>query len=198
MIRRTLRGSEALTLAVSSCPAWVVPAGLSLSGRLRIAAEPAARLLAAPWNPAAAVASFEQSRVSRAPSALGVGAVVAAQVAYARRLRALGAQPAWPVALAGVAAVAGGCIYARGTVLAPAVIAGATAHVVTAALANDPGLRTGVPAREGISHGANLVCAAEGLRLVANLGRRRPLLDALVAATGSVGHLLMAQGLGRP
>ncbi|WP_115685422.1 hypothetical protein [Corynebacterium senegalense] len=146
MIRRTLRGAEALALAVGSRPAWVVPAGASLSRRLRIAAEPAARLLAAPWNPAAALAAFDQNRVPRRPSALGVGAVVAA-------------------------------------------------HAVTVALANDPALRGGVPALEGISHGANLAFAAEGLRLFANSGARNPLLDALVAAAGSIGHLLLAQGL---
>lgn len=195
MIRRTLRGAEALAHAVGSRPAWVLPAGASLSGRLRLVAEPAARLLAAPWNPAAALAAFEQNRVPRRPSALGVGAVVAAQTVYARRLLRIGARPCWPVGLAAAAATAGGAAYARGGALAPAVLAGGAAHAVTVALANDPALRGGVPALEGISHGANLAFAAEGLRLFANSGARSPLLAALVAAAGSVGHLLLAQGL---
>ncbi|WJY67148.1 hypothetical protein [Corynebacterium auris] len=202
MILRTLRGAEALAHSLAAArtrpdrAAWVACTAAAVAG-VRFA-EPAARALAAPWNPAAAVASIEQQRVPRTPSLLGVGAFALGQVVYAARLLRLGVRPDVPVALACAAATAVGAYSARGTGLSPAALVGGAASTVTTALANDPALRNGAPASEGISHGANLGFAAEGLRLAANAAPRRPrarLLAALCAATGLVGQLLLADGL---
>lgn len=199
MIQRSVRGAEALAQSLAAArtrperAGWVVCA-LGAAAGVRCA-EPLARGLAAPWNPAAVVASFEQQRVPRKPSVLGVGAFVLGQAVYSARLLGRGARPSVPAALICAAATAAGAWYARGSALAPAAIAGGVAASVTTALANDPALRNGVPASEGISHGANLSFVAEGLRLVANSAQRRPIISALSAATGTVGQLLLADGL---
>lgn len=203
MIRRTLRGAEALGESLGKVrtdparAAWLALAGAACAGPVARLAEPAARLLAAPWNPAAAVASFEQQRVPRHPSPVGIGAVVLSQATYGARLRAMGARPSWPVALACAAVTAGGVLHTRATPLAPAAVLGGAALTATTALANDPALRRGVPGLEGISHGANITFVAEGLRVLANSSSGGPLLRALTSATASVGQLLLADGLRR-
>ena len=202
MIQRTLRGVEALRESLGRARTDGARLGaLALGGAACTSpaaarwCEPAARILAAPWNPAAAVASYEQQRAPRHPSALGIGAVVASQAVYVSRLLTLGARPSWPVAAVCAAATAGGVAYARRTPLTPAALAGGLALSVTTALANNPALRGGAVAREGISHGANLAFAAEGLRLLANSQPRSGFLAALTSAAAGVGQLLLADGL---
>ena len=169
---------------------------------------------------ASAVAAFEQHRAPTRPSALGVAALVGAQAGTIVRLVQRGATVGkrGAAAAAGVVA-AGGVVAARADRrLLPATLIGGAAVVATAALANDPAFRADAnattidPAREGLSHGANLLVAAEGLRLLTNsgvaarvcraaglpawLGERGT--RAAVSWAGSIGQLLLVHGLTAP
>lgn len=144
-----------------------------------------------------AVATFEQARVPREGSALGVAGVLGANAGYITRLVQKDAAVS-PVGL-GVAAVAvaGGAAFAakyNKRLLAPTIIGG-LASAGTAVLANDPIFRNGTPASEGISHGANMLLGAEALRLLNNAGCSSTLLATVVSLTSGLGQLLLVDGL---
>ena len=165
---------------------------------------------------ASAVAAFEQQRVPHVPSALGVVSLVGAQAGYLTRLVQRGA------AVGRVSLVTGAGIVAAGVAVAawadrrlvPATLIGGAAAAATAAAANDPIFRadTKDPAREGLSHGANLLLGAEGLRMLNNAGLVGKACDAIglpawvgergaraaVSWAGSIGQLLLVHGLSAP
>ena len=153
---------------------------------------------------AGVLAQVEKTRRLTRPSVLGVAAVAASHAAYAWSLYRRGARndalgwgrraAAWG---AGVAA-------ARTQPTAAAVAVGGAAVLTTSALAGDPALRT--DAGKGMSHGANLLVAAEGLTalraaLAQQYRSKRKQGARLVGAaeTGAlvVGHLLLIDGLCR-
>lgn len=165
---------------------------------------------------ASAVAAFEQERVPHSPSALGVASLVGAQAGYLTRLlqrdAAVG-RVRLAVAVGAVAAGGAVAVWADRRLL-PATLIGGAAVAATAAAANDPIFRadTNDPAREGLSHGANLLLGAEGLRLLTNAGLVGKACDAIglpawvgergaraaVSWAGSIGQLLLVHGLSAP
>ena len=153
---------------------------------------------------AAAIGQVEKARTLTRPSVLGVAAVTANHAAYAWSLYRRGARNdalGWGLR----AAVWGAGVAAtRKEPTAAAVAVGGAAVLTTSAVAGDPALRT--DAGKGISHGANLLVAAEGLTaLRAALaqhyrGKRKQgarLVGAAEAGTLAVGHLLLLDGLRR-
>ena len=148
---------------------------------------------------AAAIGQVEKARRLTRPSALGVAAVTANHAAYAWSLYRRGARNdalGWGLR----AAVWGAGVAAtRKEPTAAAVAVGGAAVLSTSALAGDPALRT--DAGKGISHGANLLVAAEGLTaLRAALKQRKHkvrLVRAAEAGTLILGHLLLIDGLSR-
>lgn len=165
---------------------------------------------------ASGVAAFEQERVPHAPSALGVGTLASAQAGYLTRLLQRDAAVGRVrLAVAVGAVAAGGAVAAwADRRLLPATLIGGAAVAATAAAANDPIFRadTNDPAREGLSHGANLLLGAEGLRLLTNAGLVGKACDAVglparvgergaraaVSWAGSIGQLLLVHGLSAP
>lgn len=153
---------------------------------------------------AGAIGQVEKARTLTRPSVLGAAAVTASHAAYAWSLYRRGARNdalGWglraAVWVAGVAAT-------RKEPTAAAVAVGGAAVLTTSAVAGDPALRT--DAGKGISHGANLLVAAEGLTaLRAALaqqyrGKRKQgarLVGAAEAGALAVGHLLLLDGLRR-
>ena len=153
---------------------------------------------------AAVIGQVEKARTLTRPSVLGVAAVTASHAAYAWSLYRRGARNdalGWGLR----AAVWGAGVAAtRKEPTAAAVAVGGAAVLTTSAVAGDPALRT--DAGKGISHGANLLVAAEGLTaLRAALaqhyrGKRKQgarLLCAAEAGALAVGHLLLIDGLCR-
>lgn len=110
---------------------------------------------------AGAVGQAEKSRRLHRPSLLGVAGVTASHAAYSWVLYRHGARNdarGWGLrAIAWVAAI----VAARKQPTRTAVAVGGAAVLTTSALAGDPRLRT--DATKGLSHGANLLVAAEGL-----------------------------------
>ena len=153
---------------------------------------------------AGAIGQVEKARTLTRPSVLGVAAVTASHAAYAWSLYRRGARNdalGWGLR----AAVWGAGVAAtRKEPTAAAVAVGGAAVLTTSAVAGDPALRT--DAGKGISHGANLLVAAEGLTaLRAALaqhyrGKRKQgarLVGAAEAGALAVGHLLLLDGLRR-
>ena len=122
---------------------------------------------------AGAIGQVEKARTLTRPSVLGVAAVTASHAAYAWSLYRRGARNdarGWGLrAIAWAAAL----VATRKQPTQTAVALGGAAVLTTSALAGDPRLRT--DATKGLSHGANLLVAAEGLTA----------LRARIAAAGS-------------
>ena len=153
---------------------------------------------------AGAIGQVEKARTLTRPSVLGVAAVTASHAAYAWSLYRRGARNdalGWGLR----AAVWGAGVAAtRKEPTAAAVAVGGAAVLTTSAVAGDLALR--IDAGKGISHGANLLVAAEGLTaLRAALaqqyrGKRKQgarLVGAAEAGALAVGHLLLLDGLRR-
>ena len=179
---------------------------------------------------ASAVAAFEQQRTPTRPSALGIAALVGAQAGYVARLmlRSAVVSNRGLATAAGVVAAGGAVAAWADRRLLPATVIGGAAVAATATLANDPIFRADTttaagetadhgavaidPAREGLSHGANLLLGAEGLRLLTNsgvvargckvvgfpvwVGERGARVA--VSWAGSIGQLLLVHGLTAP
>ena len=158
---------------------------------------------------AGAIAQVEKARTLTRASALGVAAVTANHAAFAWSLYRRGARNdalGWGLR---AAAWGAGVSATRKESTAAAVAVGGAAVLSTSALAGDPALRT--DAGKGISHGANLLVAAEGLTaLRAALAQRKRgmrkhvvkkqgarLVVAAEAGALAVGHLLLLDGLRR-
>ena len=148
---------------------------------------------------AGAIGQVEKARRLTRPSALGVAAVTANHAAYAWSLYRRGARNdalGWGLR---AAAWGAGVASTRSQPTSAAVAVGGAAVLATSALAGDPALRT--DAGKGMSHGANLLVAAEGLTaLRAALQQRKRkvrLGRAAEAGTLILGHLLLIDGLSR-
>ncbi|MCG7442068.1 hypothetical protein [Corynebacterium sp. ACRPQ] len=148
---------------------------------------------------AGAIGQVEKVRRLTRPSALGVAAVTANHAAYAWSLYRRGARNdalGWGLR---AAAWGAGVASTRSQPTSAAVAVGGAAVLATSALAGDPALRT--DAGKGMSHGANLLVAAEGLTaLRAALQQRKRkvrLVRAAEAGTLILGHLLLIDGLSR-
>ncbi|MCG7461226.1 hypothetical protein [Corynebacterium tuberculostearicum] len=148
---------------------------------------------------AGVLAQVEKTRRLTRPSVLGVAAVAASHAAYAWSLYRRGARNdalGWGLR---AAAWGAGVASTRSQPTSAAVAVGGAAVLATSALAGDPALRT--DAGKGMSHGANLLVAAEGLTaLRAALQQRKRkvrLVRAAEAGTLILGHLLLIDGLSR-
>ena len=148
---------------------------------------------------AGVLAQVEKTRRLTRPSVLGVAAVAASHAAYAWSLYRRGARNdalGWGLR---AAAWGAGVASTRSQPTSAAVAVGGAAVLATSALAGDPALRT--DAGKGMSHGANLFVAAEGLTaLRAALQQRKRkvrLVRAAEAGTLILGHLLLIDGLSR-
>lgn len=154
---------------------------------------------------AGGVASFEQARVPATSSALGVAGVVANQAGFASRL----VDKRAAVSTTG-AAVAGGVLAAgiglaawKNKKLVPATAIGGAATLATAALANDERFQNSTTANAGIGHGANLIVAAEGARLVRNTllkgktGFGARALEALTVGAQAIGQMMLTDGVAK-
>ncbi len=148
---------------------------------------------------AGAIGQVEKARRLTRPSALGVAAVTANHAAYAWSLYRRGARNdalGWGLR---AAAWGAGIAATRTQPTAAAVAVGGAAVLTTSAMAGDPALRT--DAGKGMSHGANLLVAAEGLTaLRATLKqrkRRARLVRAAEAGALVIGHLLLIDGFRR-
>ena len=197
-LARTQEGAAALRRAVSD-----ISARPQLIASVREEPAVGAAILAG------GIAQVEKARTLTRPSVLGVAAVAASHAASAGRLYRRGARNdalGWGLR----AAVWGAGVAAtRKEPTAAAVAVGGAAVLSTSALAGDPALRT--DAGKGISHGANLLVAAEGLTaLRAELAQRKcgtrkhavkkqgaRLVGAAEAGALAVGHLLLLDGLRR-
>lgn len=192
-LARTQEGAAALCRAVSD-----------ISARPQLIASVSEEPAVVAGVVAGAIAQVEKARTLTRPSALGVAAVTASHAAYAWSLYRRGARNdalGWGLR----AAVWGAGVAAtRKEPTAAAVAVGGAAVLTTSAVAGDPALRT--DAGKGISHGANLLVAAEGLTaLRAALaqhyrGKRKQgarLVGAAEAGALAVGHLLLLDGLRR-
>ena len=149
---------------------------------------------------AGVLAQVEKTRRLTRSSVLGVAAVAASHAAYAWSLYRRGARNdalGWGLR---AAAWGAGVASTRSQPTSAAVAVGGAAVLATSALAGDPALRT--DAGKGMSHGANLLVAAEGLTaLRAALQQRKRkvrLVGAHDAGTLILGHLLLIDGLSRP
>ena len=148
---------------------------------------------------AGVLAQVEKTRRLTRSSVLGVAAVAASHAAYAWSLYRRGARNdalGWGLR---AAAWGAGVASTRSQPTSAAVAVGGAAVLATSALAGDPALRT--DAGKGMSHGANLLVAAEGLTaLRAALQQRKRkvrLVRAAEAGTLILGHLLLIDGLSR-
>ena len=159
---------------------------------------------------AGAVGQVEKSRRLHRPSLLGVAGVTASHAAYSWVLYRRGARNdarGWGLrAMAWAAAL----VATRKQPTRTAVAVGGAAVLTTSALAGDPRLRT--DATKGLSHGANLLVAAEGLtalraRIAAagsqkNKKQGKPtkaarVVGAAEAGAFALGHFLLVDALSR-
>ncbi|WP_394282316.1 hypothetical protein [Corynebacterium sp.] len=150
------------------------------------------------------VAAYEQVRVPTKSSGLGVAAVVGQHAGFITRLADKRAAVSARGAAVGGAIVAAGVGLAawKNRALVPAVALGGTSAVATAALADDERFRRHTTAEGGISHGANLMLAGEGLRLVRNTVLKDKkhnfwigMLEGLTLGATSVGAMLLVDGV---
>ena len=142
---------------------------------------------------------MEKARTLTRPSALGVAALTANHAAYAWSLYRRGARNdalGWGLR---AAAWGAGVAATRSQPTSAAVAVGGAAVLATSALAGDPVLRT--DAGKGMSHGANVLVAAEALTALRAALKQRKHKARLVctAETGAlvIGHLLLIDGLSR-
>ncbi|WIM67953.1 lysoplasmalogenase family protein [Corynebacterium breve] len=150
-----------------------------------------------------AIGSFEQVRVAAQPSAAGIAGIVGQQAGYVARLvDKRGALTTTSAATTGAVLAAGAGLAAKkNRDLLPATVIGGAATMATVALANDERFRKQSLADSGIGHGANLVAAAEGMRVVRHTlckdrnDFRTRLLEAVTVATAALGHMLLVDGL---
>lgn len=145
------------------------------------------------------IAQVEKARTLTRPSALGVAALTANHAAYAWSLYRRGARNdalGWGLR---AAAWGAGVAATRSQPTSAAVAVGGAAVLATSALAGDPVLRT--DAGKGMSHGANVLVAAEALTALRAALKQRKHKARLVctAETGAlvIGHLLLIDGLSR-
>ena len=148
---------------------------------------------------AGVLAQVEKTRRLTRPSVLGVAARAASHAAYAWSLYRRGARNdalGWGLR---AAAWGAGVASTRSQPTSAAVAVGGAAVLATSALAGDPVLRT--DAGKGMSHGANVLVAAEGLTALRAALKQRKHKARLVCAaeTGAlvIGHLLLFDGLHR-
>lgn len=187
-LARTQEGAAALRRAVSD-----ISAQPQLIASVREDPAVGAGILAG------VIAQVEKARTLTRPSALGVAALTANHAAYAWSLYRRGARNdalGWGLR----AAVWGAGVAAtRSQPTAAAVAVGGAAVLATSALAGDPVLRT--DAGKGMSHGANVLVAAEALTALRAALKQRKHKARLVctAETGAlvIGHLLLIDGLSR-
>lgn len=152
---------------------------------------------------AGGMASAEQVRVPQDGSLVGVAAVVANHGGYIAKLANKRARVSRPEAVMAGAAVAAGVVLAarKNPSLVPATLVGGAAAATTAALAGTERFRNRTTREAGIGHGANLILAAEGGRLLRNtvwknnngLGVRA--LEAGTLGVQAIGHMLLTDGL---
>lgn len=151
---------------------------------------------------AGAIGQWEKARSPQAPSAGGVMCTITPHVSYLAGIAKhtkLTINPAVGAAYAGV--------WGAGTLLAAtasrahvgAVALGGAVVSGMAAAAQDPRLRANV-ATQGVSHGANLVLASEGITFAKNLLKPRAkmlkrLASSAEAALFATGHMLLSDGL---
>lgn len=187
-LARTQEGAAALRRAVSD-----ISAQPQLIASVREDPAVGAGILAG------VIAQVEKARTLTRPSALGVAALTANHAAYAWSLYRRGARNdalGWGLR---AAAWGAGVAATRSQPTSAAVAVGGAAVLATSALAGDPVLRT--DAGKGMSHGANVLVAAEALTALRAALKQRKHKARLVctAETGAlvIGHLLLIDGLHR-
>lgn len=187
-LARTQQGAAALRRAVSD-----ISAQPQLIASVREDPAVGAGILAG------VIAQVEKARTLTRPSALGVAALTANHAAYAWSLYRRGARNdalGWGLR---AAAWGAGVAATRSQPTSAAVAVGGAAVLATSALAGDPVLRT--DAGKGMSHGANVLVAAEALTALRAALKQRKHKARLVctAETGAlvIGHLLLIDGLSR-
>ena len=187
-LARTQEGAAALRRAVSD-----ISAQPQLIASVREDPAVGAGILAG------VIAQVEKARTLTRPSALGVAALTANHAAYAWSLYRRGARNdalGWGLR---AAAWGAGVAATRSQPTSAAVAVGGAAVLATSALAGDPVLRT--DAGKGMSHGANVLVAAEALTALRAALKQRKHKARLVCAaeTGAlvIGHLLLIDGLHR-
>ena len=187
-LARTQEGAAALRRAVSD-----ISAQPQLIASVREDPAVGAGILAG------VIAQVEKARTLTRPSALGVAALTANHAAYAWSLYRRGARNdalGWGLR---AAAWGAGVAATRSQPTSAAVAVGGAAVLATSALAGDPVLRT--DAGKGMSHGANVLVAAEALTALRAALKQRKHKARLVctAETGAlvIGHLLLIDGLRR-
>ena len=187
-LARTQEGAAALRRAVSD-----ISAQPQLIASVREEPAVGAGILAG------VIAQVEKARTLTRPSALGVAALTANHAAYAWSLYRRGARNdalGWGLR---AAAWGAGVAATRSQPTSAAVAVGGAAVLATSALAGDPVLRT--DAGKGMSHGANVLVAAEALTALRAALKQRKHKARLVctAETGAlvIGHLLLIDGLSR-
>ncbi|ECQ5354113.1 hypothetical protein QP943_06125 [Corynebacterium kefirresidentii] len=187
-LARTQEGAAALRRAVSD-----ISAQPQLIASVREDPAVGAGILAG------VIAQVEKARTLTRPSALGVAALTANHAAYAWSLYRRGARNdalGWGLR---AAAWGAGVAATRSQPTSAAVAVGGAAVLATSALAGDPVLRT--DAGKGMSHGANVLVAAEALTALRAALKQRKHKARLVctAETGAlvIGHLLLIDGLSR-
>ena len=187
-LARTQEGAAALRRAVSD-----ISAQPQLIASVREEPAVGAGILAG------VIAQVEKARTLTRPSALGVAALTANHAAYAWSLYRRGARNdalGWGLR---AAAWGAGVAATRSQPTSAAVAVGGAAVLATSALAGDPVLRT--DAGKGMSHGANVLVAAEALTALRAALKQRKHKARLVctAETGAlvIGHLLLIDGLHR-
>ena len=185
-LARTQEGAAALRRAVSD-----ISAQPQLIASVREDPAVGAGILAG------VIAQVEKARTLTRPSALGVAALTANHAAYAWSLYRRGARNdalGWGLR---AAAWGAGVAATRSQPTSAAVAVGGAAVLATSALAGDPVLRT--DAGKGMSHGANVLVAAEALTALRAALKQRKHKARLVCAaeTGAlvIGHLLLIDGL---
>ena len=185
-LARTQEGAAALRRAVSD-----ISAQPQLIASVREDPAVGAGILAG------VIAQVEKARTLTRPSALGVAALTANHAAYAWSLYRRGARNdalGWGLR---AAAWGAGVAATRSQPTSAAVAVGGAAVLATSALAGDPVLRT--DAGKGMSHGANVLVAAEALTALRAALKQRKHKARLVctADTGAlvIGHLLLIDGL---
>ena len=187
-LARTQEGAAALRRAVSD-----ISAQPQLIASVREEPAVGAGILAG------VIAQVEKARTLTRPSALGVAALTANHAAYAWSLYRRGARNdalGWGLR---AAAWGAGVAATRSQPTSAAVAVGGAAVLATSALAGDPVLRT--DAGKGMSHGANVLVAAEALTALRAALKQRKHKARLVCAAETcalvIGHLLLIDGLHR-
>ena len=187
-LARTQEGAAALRRAVSD-----ISAQPQLIASVREDPAVGAGILAG------VIAQVEKARTLTRPSALGVAALTANHAAYAWSLYRRGARNdalGWGLR---AAAWGAGVAATRSQPTSAAVAVGGAAVLATSALAGDPVLRT--DAGKGMSHGANVLVAAEALTALRAALKQRKHKARLVCAAETcalvIGHLLLIDGLHR-